>query len=75
MVQETPDNVIIEHLKRLRAEHQEFKGYFRDIIDRLSVMDGHMLAFMRHEKYAMDKFAELETRVERIESRLELSDR
>lgn len=66
------DNLVLEHLRALRADTVELKTSIRDLTAHVRLIADQVVALVRHENYSMTKFAELEGRVERIERRLDL---
>ena len=77
MVEEL-ENLVLEHLRNLRADmNRRFDGIaavIRDLADQQRATNAHIVGLVRHDAFASDKFAEIETRIERIERRLELRD-
>ena len=68
------DNLVLEHLRALRADVAEVKTGLRDLTAHTRLIADQVVALVRHENFTMTKFAELEGRVERIERRLDLAE-
>lgn len=73
-------NLIIEHLKALRAAIADVKADTRDIRQRLTAHDASIITLHRNDVHVMEESArqqlsidQLLERIERIERRLELS--
>ncbi|MBI1891410.1 MAG: hypothetical protein HYS18_12240 [Burkholderiales bacterium] len=74
------DNIIIEHLKAIRAEIAEVKADTSDIKQRLHSMDTSIVELRRSDVHQYEDAARLQValdkmldRIQRIERRLELS--
>ena len=65
------DNLVLEHLRALRADNAEIKTSIRDLTAHTRLIADQVVALVRHENFTMTKFAELEGRVKRIERRLD----
>jgi ubiquinone biosynthesis protein UbiJ len=69
------------HMELLRQTREEMRRRF-DKLDRSvaeltaesRITNAHMVGLVRFEDYATGKMAELETRLERLEKRLDLDD-
>jgi hypothetical protein len=66
------DNLILEHLRAIRADISQVKTNMSDLTAHMRLMADQVVALVKHENYTMSKFAELEGRVDRIERRLDL---
>jgi len=68
----------LELLRKLREEHAqgltEVKGAIQDLTAAARIVNGHIVALVNHEQFAIEKFAEHEARLMRIEKRLNLVD-
>ena len=71
-IQVLADNLVLEHLRALRADVADVKTNLRDLTAHTRLIADQVVALVRHETYSMTKFAELEGRVDRIERRLDL---
>jgi predicted nucleic acid-binding Zn-ribbon protein len=68
------DNLILEHLRALRGDIADVKRRMANIETEL-VQQGRLLALLVDgQSHTRGRMAELETRIERIERRLELRD-
>jgi molybdopterin-guanine dinucleotide biosynthesis protein len=66
------DNLVLEHLRAIRADVAQVKTNLADLTAHMRLMADQVVGLVRHENYSMTKFAELESRVDRIERRLDL---
>jgi hypothetical protein len=68
----------MEMLRRMREETQqgfaELKRAFGELTAENRISNAHIVGLVRFEDYATTKMAELDTRLERVEKRLQLSD-
>ena len=71
MADET-DNLVLEHLRSIRATLDKHTEAFADISLRLSGIEQHMAGFQLSEVRQNNAIDQLTKRVERIEKRLEL---
>ena len=67
-------NIVLEHLKALRAENADVKDSLARIEKRLGSIDRHMLADRQDVTEQRDDTDSLRRRVERIERRLDLHE-
>ncbi len=71
-------NIIIEHLRALRNDNAELKkgldGGLRSVKEELVGIRQHMGGFLTHEGVQDEEIATLRARVERLESRLNISE-
>jgi hypothetical protein len=76
--QKPPFDHTMEMLRRMREETQqgfaELKRAFAELTAESRISNAHIVGLVRFEDYATGKMAELDTRLERIEKRLQLSD-
>lgn len=78
---ENIENLILEHLRHIRAVLDKHDGYFAEIKHRLSILEISVAGIRRdlaqqeemaaHQQLAFDKLSD---RVERIERRLAIQD-
>jgi uncharacterized membrane protein YebE (DUF533 family) len=68
------ENLVLEHLRAMRAILDQHTKEFADIKLRLSGMDQHMAGFLISEVRQNSELDELRARVVRLEKRLELAD-
>ena len=68
------DNLVLEHLRALRADVVQVKTSLSDLTAHMRLMADQVVALVKHENFTISKFAELEGRVDRIERRLDLVD-
>lgn len=66
------DNLVLEHLRAIRADISQLKTNMSDQTAHMRLIADQVVGLVRHENYTMTKFAELESRVDRIERRLDL---
>ena len=67
------DNLVLEHLRAIRADISQLKTGMADLTAHVRLIADQVVALVKHENYTMSKFAELERRVDRIiERRLDL---
>lgn len=71
---ENSDNLVLEHLRHIRTRVDSHDKRMEDLVAQFQVSNAHVGALVQHENYAMTKFTELETRLQRVERRLELRD-
>lgn len=71
---ENIDSLILEHLRALRSNDDKVMARLDDLVAQFRITNGHVAALVQHEAYATGKFAELETRLTRVEKRLDLVD-
>jgi predicted nucleic acid-binding Zn-ribbon protein len=64
-------NLILEHLKAVRADQQIMKNDLRDIKARLLSMEIYQAAIHTDSSHTRTRLDELEQRLERIEKRLD----
>ena len=66
---------VSEHLRLLRRDmggsFARLEGAVRDLAEQQRAMNPHIVGLIQYENWATTKFAELETRIERIEQKLE----
>ena len=71
------DNIVLEHLRALRndvkAQREELRQGFRDVAMRLSSLEMHQSANSMDSTRASARLDELVTRIERLETRLDLA--
>lgn len=72
---EKADELVTEHLRLLRRDmggsFARLEGAVRDLAEQQRAMNPHIVGLLQYENWATTKFAELETRIERIEQRLD----
>ena len=68
------ENLILEHLRALRADVSSIKADVRDLKLRMSSMENYMASFHLEIARHGSKFDEVDARIDRIERRLELRD-
>jgi hypothetical protein len=73
MADET-DNLVLEHLRAIRAVLDQHTKALTDIQMPLTGMDQHTAGFMISETRQNSEIDELRARLARIEKRLELAD-
>ena len=66
------ENITLEHLRALRAAPDEFRREVRDFIVEQRITNAHIAPLVRHEAYSNLKLAEIESRLGRVEKRLDL---
>jgi hypothetical protein len=71
---EKVENLILEHLRAMRADISSITDEIRGIRGEMRAMKQHMAGFMTHEVNQDGDVAELKHRVGRIEKRLELTE-
>lgn len=71
---EKVENLILEHLRALRADIQELREGQRMILNRLNVMESHIAGLVVSEVHQNAEIADLRQRIERVEARLDLRD-
>ncbi|WP_424829980.1 hypothetical protein [Ruegeria sp.] len=73
-----PENVtnelILEHLKAIQAKLAEMASDIGDLKSDMRGIKAHMAGFMQSEVAQDNAIAAMQTRLERIERRLEISD-
>ena len=69
-----PENLVLEHLRALRADINEVKAGNRDIRARLSSIEGYIAAMHGDHARTSATVDNLIQRIERIETRLGLVD-
>lgn len=67
-----PENLVIEHLKRIQADIAEVKRDVRDLKASNAMILGMIGELVKASARGDERFASLEARVERIEHRLDL---
>ena len=68
------ENLILEHLRALRADVSTIKTDVRDLKLRMSSMENYMASFHLEIARHASKFDDVDARMDRIERRLELRD-
>ncbi len=68
------ENLILEHLRALRADVGIIKADVRDLKLRMSAMENYMASFHVEIARHSSKFDTVDARIDRIERRLELQD-
>ena len=70
-----PDSIILRYLLKLdeRTEHMEENQ--KDMAADIRILKGHMAGFMQAETRQDGAMASMSERIDRIEKRLEISDR
>ncbi len=68
------ENLILEHLRALRADVSYIKTDVRDLKLRMSSMENYMASFHLEIARHGSKFDEVDARIDRIERRLALRD-
>lgn len=66
--------LILEHLKSIQAKVSRTDERLERIEGDIRTIKGHMASFMQSEVHQDSAIASLESRLERIERRLELND-
>lgn len=74
MAQE-PRDLVLEHLRRIDHKVDGLREEMQSMNLRMSAMERHMLGQMTNEYDQNDEIDRLKRRVDRIERRLELTDR
>jgi len=74
MTDNVTNELILEHLKALREDAKNTRLDIADIKDDIRIIKGHMASFMQSEVKQDGEIAALQSRLERIEKRLELSE-
>ena len=69
-----PNNLVLEHLKKLQADVSDIKRDVRDVKANNSMLLSLFGELVKANARDDEHFAHLETRIERIESRLNLND-
>lgn len=70
----TPENLVLEMLRAIRADLAEVKADVRDLKLRMNSLDRHLAALTTDRADTLERYDRLAERVARIERRLELSD-
>jgi chromosome segregation ATPase len=77
----TNDNLVLEHLRAIRADQTDMKGDIREIKSRLTTLENGQATIIQHLGHLSGSDAEqhasydrLLERIERIEKRLEIAD-
>lgn len=68
------DNLVLEHLRLMRAQLSALDHKVDDVLVRLSALEGHFASFHLTETRQSHEIDRLKDRVERIERRLDLVD-
>lgn len=67
-------NLVLEHLRHIRAKQDAHDRRFDRIEDELRSVNNHLGGFFRSINHADSDIAELKSRLERIEKRLDLHE-
>lgn len=68
------DNLILEHLKAIRADLSRVDGKVDGIQAQLNTLNQHMAAFFLSETHQDSELASIKARIDLIERRLEIVD-
>lgn len=71
---EKVENLILEHLRVLRADVGRLSDDMRGMHAEMRAMKQHMAAFMAHETTQDGDIASIKARIDRIERRLDIID-
>lgn len=71
---ETTDNLVLEHLRHIRAKIDDMSVEFGYFGRRLSNVERMMAVLVKQDVDQTDEIEQLKTRVGRIERRLELTE-
>ena len=74
MSENVTNELLLEHLKAIQAKLVEHDGRFTALENRLTAVEGHVATLVQRDMGRNVEFAELTSRVERIERRLDLAD-
>ena len=69
-----PDNIVLRYLRRLDERTERIEDGQKDMAADIRILKGHMAAFMESEIRQDGAIATMQTRLERIEKRLDLVD-
>jgi len=73
-----PDNHTLELLRRLRTEHNtrfdRIDATLAEVLTQIRIHGTHIAGLVHQENFTSTKVAEIESRLARVEKRLELSD-
>lgn len=69
-----PDNLVLEHLRAIRAEMTKLADWMQTMSSELTAMRHHLFGTITTQNHDHVEIAEIKVRLERIEKRLELAD-
>jgi hypothetical protein len=69
-----PDNITLEHLKRLREKLDSFRDEMMIFVSEQRMFNVHLGALVQSDALTKAEVADIRKRIERIETRLGLSD-
>lgn len=69
-----PDNIVLRYLRRLDERMDRMESSMKDVAAELRIIKGHMAGFMQSELLQDASIAEVSDRLDRIETRLDLSE-
>ena len=67
-------NLVLEHLRHIRARVDEIDGDLKSLTNRFGVLEGHLAQTHVSEAGQNSEIDRIKMRLERIERRLELRD-
>ena len=70
-----PDSIILRYLRKLDERTERIEENQKDMAADIRILKGHMAGFMRAETRQDGAMASMSERIDRIEKRLEISDR
>ena len=70
-----PDSIILRYLRKLDERTERMEENQKDIAADIRILKGHMAGFMQAETRQNGAMASMSERIDRIEERLEISDR
>jgi hypothetical protein len=69
-----PDNIVLEHLRAIRANMDKFSGRMDAIHSEITSVRLHLLGMVTVHEQDHSDIAAIKSRLDRIEKRLELID-
>jgi uncharacterized protein (UPF0335 family) len=70
-----PDSIILRYLRKLDERTERIEENQKDMAADIRILKGHMAGFMQAETRQDGAMASMSERIDRIEKRLEISDR
>ena len=70
-----PDSIILRYLRKLDERTERMEENQKDLAADIRILKGHMAGFMQAETRQDGAMASMSERIDRIEKRLEISDR
>lgn len=70
-----PDSIILRYLRKLDERTERMEENQKDMAADIRILKGHMAGFMQAETRQDGAMASMSERIDRIEKRLEISDR